>query len=298
MSDVVDSADSGWTSRPVAETVTATTATGRTVAYVEYGDPTGTPVVLFHGTPGFRVLGELFAGVARGSDVRLLAIDRPGYGRSDPWPDRSLGDAAAFVDPVLDDAGVPSADVVGFSGGGPHALALAAARPELVETVDVVAGTPPPSLTERQTRVQRVLGRVAEAAPELLSVAVRAQAWLAARTSPAVVVSQYTSDGGEGEVSDFAADVVRRDFVEAVGGHGGALVTESRLLAREWDFALGDVEAPVTLWQGDADRNVPRKGVRRLANELPDAELSVLADADHLNALLRFRENLPDRYAP
>ncbi|MFC6793346.1 alpha/beta fold hydrolase [Halobaculum halobium] len=55
---------------------------------------------------------------ARKRGVRVLAPDRPGYGRSPSWPDRSIRDAAEFVTPVLDDAGVETADIVGFSGVG------------------------------------------------------------------------------------------------------------------------------------------------------------------------------------
>lgn len=278
------------------ETRTTQTSDGREVAYAEYGSPAGSPVVCFHGTPGSRVLGELFDGTASERGVRLLAIDRPGYGRSDGWSARELGDTGKFVSPVLVDAGVSSAGVVGFSGGGPHALALAATRPDLVEDVDVVAGSPAPSLVEEPPRVHRVLEFVSRTAPRLLRGLVRGQAWFAARTSPALVVSQYTSSGGAGDVPDAAADVVRRDFVEGVAGRGEGLVTESRLLAEEWDFDLGGIDVEVRLWHGDDDANAPLDGARRLTAELPDAELTVLSDTDHLNTLLDAREQVLERH--
>jgi len=118
----------------------------RHVAYAEYGDPAGHPIVFLHGTPGSRRLGRLFDDAARREGVRILAPDRPGYGRSSPWPTRDLSDTGAFVAPVLDDAGVDRAGVVGFSGGAPHALAVAATHGDRVTAVDVVSGATPPSV--------------------------------------------------------------------------------------------------------------------------------------------------------
>ncbi|MFB6152239.1 MAG: alpha/beta fold hydrolase [Haloarculaceae archaeon] len=130
---------------------------GRTVAYAEYGDPDGTPVLFFHGTPGSRVLGALYDEPARDRGVRVIAPDRPGYGRSSPWPDRTFADAPAFAVPVLDDAGVDRAGVVGFSGGGPHALALAATRGDRVTRVDLVASAAPPDCVEDADHLRTLL---------------------------------------------------------------------------------------------------------------------------------------------
>lgn len=271
---------------------------GRTLTYREFGAPSGTPVVLLHGTPGSRHLGELFHDAAGERNVRLLAPDRPGYGRSDPLPDRTLGDTHQFVGALLDDAGVENAGVVGFSGGGPHAIALAAARPDRVTQVDVIAGAPPPGLTERTPLTQRAFHRLARSTPWLLNGLLRGQAWLASRTSPSIVVSLYTSDDGQGAIPADVADVVRRDFVEAVGSQRQGLLTETRLLAEEWDLSLDVVESAVRLWHGDADTNVPLAGVRRLTTQLPDSHLEVFEGTDHLNTLRRSIPLVLDQHSP
>lgn len=58
---------------------------GRQMAYSEWGALDGEPVVVLHGAPGSRLFcpDEQATEAAR---VRLLTIDRPGYGRSDPTP--------------------------------------------------------------------------------------------------------------------------------------------------------------------------------------------------------------------
>ncbi|AZH24912.1 alpha/beta fold hydrolase [Haloplanus aerogenes] len=263
----------------------------RHVAYAEYGDPTGRPVLFLHGTPGSHRLGRLFDDTARREGVRLLAIDRPGYGRSSPWPTRDLTDTGAFVVPVLDDVGVDRAGVVGFSGGGPHALALAATHGARVERVDVVSGATPPSVGETPT-TQRLLETLASTAPSLLRGLFRGQATLAEFFPPAVVVSQYTTAEGRASLSDDVAALVARDFVEAFAQTRRGAVTELRLLSAPWPFSLSTLDVSVNLWHGANDTNVPVEGVRRFCDRLPDAQLTVFEDADHLTTLLRSRSSV------
>ncbi|MFC4358366.1 alpha/beta fold hydrolase [Halobium salinum] len=280
--------------RADATTRTATDADGRRVAYAEYGDPDGTPLLFLHGTPGSRLLGALYDRTARRRGVRVLAPDRPGYGASTPWPTRSLVDAGAFLVPVLDDAGVDRARVVGFSGGGPHALAFAATHGGRVTTVDAVGGAVPPAVQSTTPTVQRLLGTMASRTPRLLGAMLRGQRWVVERTDASAVVSQYTSADGD-PVPEPVAELVGRDFVEALARSRSGVVVESRLHAAEWGSDLDRVSAPVRLWHGDRDTNVPVGGARRLADRLPDGRLTVLDGADHLGSLLRSRAHVLDR---
>ncbi|WP_251329872.1 alpha/beta fold hydrolase [Haloplanus pelagicus] len=279
---------------------TVSTAADRRVSYAEYGDPDGTPVLFLHGTPGSHVLGGLFDPEATRAGVRLLAPDRPGYGRSTPWPTRTLADTAAFVTPVLDDAGVDVAGVVGFSGGGPHALALAATRPARIERVDVVAGAPPPSLDHRPPTAQRLLATLATVAPPLLRGLFGVQAWVADRLPPRTVVAQYTTTTDPADLPDDVVERVRRDFVAAFAHHRHGAVTEFDLLDRAWDVSPSRIDVPVHLWHGDRDANAPLAGARHLRERVPTADLTVLDGADHLSTLLRSRTPVLDgqRAAP
>jgi pimeloyl-ACP methyl ester carboxylesterase len=272
-----------------------TTVDGHVVTYTEYGDPDGAPVVFLHGTPGSRLLGGVFDGHAREAGVRVLAPDRPGYGRSDPRESWTFTDASEFVAGVIDDAGVSCAGVVGFSGGGPHALAVAATHPERVTSVDLVATATPPSLHSETPFVQRLLGRLAESTPRLLSGLLRGQAWLASRASPETTVAQYTTDDAA-DVPDDVAALVKRDFLEAVGDQRTGVVTESALLAQEWSFTPADVETRVRLWHGKRDENAPLDGAKRLADRLPNSDLQVF-ETDHLRTLLSSRQSVLERHA-
>lgn len=262
---------------------------GRRLSCAEYGDPDGTPVLFFHGTPGSRLLGRLFDEEARRHGIRLLSLDRPGYGRSTPWPGRTLSDTGTFVAALLDDAGISRTRVVGFSGGGAYALALAATHGERVSEIDVISGATPPSLRSTTPAVQRLLGTIGQRAPRVLGGLFRGQAWLAGWAPPSVVVSQYTTADGRRELTDEAAELVARDFVEAFAAHRTGAVTESRLFTEEWDVSIAQIEHRVRLWHGDRDTNVPIDAARGLHDRLPNSQLTVLEDGDHLTTLLRSR---------
>jgi pimeloyl-ACP methyl ester carboxylesterase len=262
----------------------------RRLAYAEYGRADGDPVVFFHGTPGSRRLASLFETTARERGVRLLAVDRPGYGRSDPWPAHSVADAGAVVEAVLDDVGAATAGAVAFSGGAPYALATAATRPDRIDRVDIVAGATPPDVGEETPAVQRLLGGLARDAPSVLGGLFRGQAWLAERLDPSFVVGQYTADGAGAVVDDVAAVVVA-DFLEAFARHRSGAVREFRETTTDWGIDFEAIDAPVRFWHGDDDTNVPLSGVRQFESRVPGAELHVLKDADHLRTLLR---SVPD----
>jgi len=260
----------------------------RQIAYAEYGRPDGAPVVFLHGTPGSRRLGALLGTAARENGVRVLAPDRPGYGRSSPWPNRSVSDAAELVTPVLDDADVQTAGLIAFSGGGPYALSIAATQAEEISQIDVIAGaTPRPSArTSCDTATSDGFGDYDTICPPgtLPWTDVASE-----RLDPSFVVGQYTAN--DDAVPDAAAEIVTEDFVEAFARHRSGAVTEFHNTATDWGIGFDEIDAEVRLWHGSNDTNVPIAGARRLERKIPSAELHVLDDADHLQTLLR---SIPD----
>jgi pimeloyl-ACP methyl ester carboxylesterase len=270
---------------------TVTVGDGRALCYAEYGAAAGRPVVFLHGTPGSRVLGSVLDGPARDRGVRVLAPDRPGFGRSPPRPGQSPGGTAEDLATLVDHAGVDEVRVVGFSGGALSALALAASAPDRVRRVDLISGAAPPSLLSSTPTVQRLLDALARRAPRLLQGLVRGQRWAAGRLPPGFVLSQYTTTDAA-PIPDDVAAVVRDDFVEALAVSRRGLVDETRRLHEEWSVPFDEVGQPVRLWHGALDENAPVEGARRFCDRLPDARLAVFDDADHLGALVRSRERL------
>lgn len=100
---------------------------GRELAVAEWGDPVGKPLFFLHGTPGSRYLRHIGGEYGR-RHIRVVTYDRPGYGRSTRARGRCTADSAAHVVAIADAMGLDRFAVVGVSGGGPHALAVAALR--------------------------------------------------------------------------------------------------------------------------------------------------------------------------
>jgi pimeloyl-ACP methyl ester carboxylesterase len=113
---------------------------GRTLGYALWGEPGGTPVLLVGTSPGSRLLcPDLPATLAAG--VRLVTVDRPGSGRSDPdptpaWPGGWPTPARWLTTCAW--------SALGWSGSGQFALAAAAGLPDRITSV-ALAGTPAPA---------------------------------------------------------------------------------------------------------------------------------------------------------
>ena len=106
------------------------------------GDPDGAPVLYFHGTPGSRLDALSADDDAAADGIRLISFDRPGYGRSDPAP-YGLHQVALDAAHVADRLGVDTFGTLGWSGGGPFALATAAVLGGRVTQVGTVCGPGP-----------------------------------------------------------------------------------------------------------------------------------------------------------
>src|SRR6266540_857937 len=116
---------------------------GRWLAYAEFGDPEGRPVLFFHATPGYRRNPWATDAELRSAGVRLIAPDRPGVGRSTPQPHRRLLDWPDDVRQLADALALQRFAVVGFSNGGPHAAACACKLGPRVSGTALVAPLPP-----------------------------------------------------------------------------------------------------------------------------------------------------------
>ncbi|MEM8931047.1 MAG: alpha/beta hydrolase, partial [Acidobacteriota bacterium] len=124
---------------------------GRRLGYVELGDADGLPLIFFHGTPGSRKMFDADELMARIPGLRLILPERPGYGLSDPQPDRTLLDWPQDVAALADQLGLDRFAVGGISGGGPHALACAHRQSDRL-THTIVLASPAPACFPGATR--------------------------------------------------------------------------------------------------------------------------------------------------
>lgn len=126
--------------------LTLSLSPSRKLSYAIFGStsPTAHTVFFLHGWPGSRMEGTFLDAAAQRHNVRLVALDRPGFGASTPDPRRTILSHARDIQHAAHHLGAERYGVLGVSGGGPYALACAAALPaEKLLVVSVVCGLGP-----------------------------------------------------------------------------------------------------------------------------------------------------------
>jgi pimeloyl-ACP methyl ester carboxylesterase len=267
-------------------------ADGRALGYAEYGPAGGPPLFVFHGLPGSRLaVPEMWPG--QPGPVRIIAPDRPGLGRSTFQPGRRLTDCAADVRQLADALGVQRFAVAGFSGGGPHALAVAHALPGRVTAVGSVAGAG--RLDTRHARqalsqanpANRLIFALARKAPRLLSPVIAQHARAMTRDPARIVDSSARASSLPDADRRVMTDPRLRDRIIAAGPEAfrqgiRGVVHEAHLCTQPWGFDPGAIKPPVFIWHGDQDSNVPLAMAQHLAGQIPGSSLTIYPGEGHL----------------
>ena len=272
---------------------TITTPDGRALRVYEAGDPAGKPILMIYGTPSGGMTYERHAEDAHSKGIRLVSFDRPGYGGSDPLPDRSIADVVPDVTAIADELDFGRFGVWGVSGGGPHALACAALLPDRVPAVASLASVAPYGSegldwTEGMGEDNIVeFNAVLEGREAIEPFELKHRAELAA-AGPDDLRAQWAT-----LLSPADAAVVTSDFADflllntntalAPGVEGW--VEDDLAFVAPWGFDVEDIRTPVLLWQGEQDLFVPPSHGRWLAAHIPGVEAHISADDGHLTLI-------------
>lgn len=238
-----------------------------TLGYSECGAPEGRPVLLHHGLIGNSSLPERWDVYGRGMGVRLIAVERPGYGLTPPMDMTAVGEWADLAGGLMDALGVEVFDVAGISAGAPYAYAVGARLPERVRGLWVLSGLPQVCAEEIRAYYP----------PDSSAV------WEFYRDAPLSEIAAGFAAAAPGFARTFAELPLMLGALEEMGAHdylGPA--REAKLQVHPWGFALSDVRAPVRLWHSPEDTQTPFEAVRATAALLPRATLSHQADPSHV----------------
>jgi pimeloyl-ACP methyl ester carboxylesterase len=245
---------------------------GRRLAFAEYGDPQGQPLFFFHGFPGSRYDGAYTGQTAAGMGIRLIAPDRPGMGYSDFKAKRKLLDWPDDVCFLADSLHLETFGVLGYSGGGPHALACACKIPERLTGIGVMAGISPvtePGALEGMAKNNVQIFSLARKAPWLLNLLYRLQVPIDDKKLMQAATAQMAKpDVAAMQDASILHNIVQ-DFNEAFRQNTKGVVQEGAVLASDWGFKLSDIQATVHLWQGEEDTNATVQMGRYQAANLP-----------------------------
>lgn len=227
----------------------------------------------------------------------MLAPERPGCGRSDPQPGRTLLDWPRDVRALADALGVERFAVAGVSGGGPYAAACAWALPERVSGAAILSGIGPadrPGETRDMLAPNRIAiwmfrhsPRLARALLSPLARQLRNPERALAQMARSLPEPDRRIVAERHQQASLAAQL--RESV-ARGNEG--LFSDFEIFSRPWGFPLAEIRVPVHLWHGELDRNCPIAMARRVAAEIPGCRATFAPGAGHLFTLQRIDEVL------
>lgn len=264
------------------------------IAYDEYGDPQGVPVLFCHGWPSSRSMARLTDAAARDLGVRIISPDRPGISGSAFHPERTLLDWPAVVQGLSAELAIDKWRVLGISGGAPYAYVSAWALPQQVEAIAVISGAPP--IAELQNyagllRLYRWMLAIHARRPELLRKMFHV-ARPFARIRPPIrlrpVLLKLLQPCDAKVLRDTAAfDACFESAREAWRESAHGVVTDAEIYARPWGFRLEDVQVPVRLWHGTKDRTFSFALSEEIARRLPRCQLRIVENAGHYSLPIR-----------
>lgn len=266
---------------------------GRRVAYEEYGAPGGHTVFVLHGTPDSRLGKGYLDPLGRARGLRIICPDRPGIGRSDPRPDRTLAGYATELLGLADALGAARFAVVGHSGGGPYAMACATGCGPRLTGVATLAGAGP--LDDREGAREGLatsdleLLDLARNRPRAGALRLRSQK-LAVQLFPQAARRSLAAGLDEPDRAVLASMSARstvEPFVESLRQGPAGVLDDYRLWGSPWGLDWTAAVVPVHVVQGDRDRVVPLHHAQDLVHRLPAGvgRLHPVEGAGHLSIM-------------
>ena len=239
---------------------------GIVIGYREYGDLNGFPAIFHHGVPGSSLYGVHFSTAASYAQVRLICIDRPGFGTSDTYGHSTVNAWVKLMSQLIEELGLETFSVFGYSGGGPYALGCAYVLAEKVKKVAIVAGAAPVYIDE----FNRVAGDTM-------------QGWFRMyRRFPPFVNRALVYFGTRKILRKSESTQIDRAMkVEAFHQGIDGVFEYFMSIFRDWEFEMSRIEKKVDVWYGSNDNGVPPGVAEEFGKALPNSVLHRCEDEDH-----------------
>jgi len=277
---------------------------GAVVAFEEYGDPTGTPVLFCHGWPSSRTMAQLADQPARALGIRIISPDRPGLSGSSMQLDRKLSDWPRVVEQLVNDLEIGEFRILAISGGAPYAYSTAVAMPERVRAIAIVGGAIPfEELKDFKGLLPLYRWMLAfyRTRPQLLRQFFRlARPFLAFRAPirfrPLLLKMLLLRPCDAASLRDDAAfEAIFESQRRAWRGSAEGVMIDAQIYAQPWGFAIEDVHVPVRLWHGIQDRAFAVQLAEEIANRFPNCKARFIQDEGHYSLPIRhIRDILED----
>lgn len=269
---------------------------GRQLAYSEWGDVAGSPVFLFNGTPASRLLCPDQEATEQ-AGVRLLTVDRPGYGGSDPRRGRTLLDFVDDFAELLDQLDLPRSPVLGWSGGGPYAMAAAFSLPDRIPVLGLAASPAPTEALPELLDVNSENGRVSIALLRRdrdagIAAFERDRVWFLDDGVASMLADSFDETDARVVADPTTREAFLTMFREAARQGSAGFVGDDVAEYGPWGFMPADIQQPVRIWCGELDTNVDQRNTDYLAGAIPNASVVTFSGEGHLFPIQHWGEML------
>jgi pimeloyl-ACP methyl ester carboxylesterase len=277
---------------------------GAVVAFQEYGDANGVPVVFCHGWPSSCTMARLTDDPGRELGVRIISPDRPGISGSSLQPNRKLADWPRLVERLLDHLGIGEFRMLAISGGAPYAYATATTMPDRVRAIAIVCGAIPMAELkdgEGLLPLYRWMLALYRSRPQLLRRLFRMARPILSlrppvRLRPLFLKMLMLRACDAESLRDAAAfEAIFESQRRAWRGSAEGVMADAQIYAQPWELSFEDIRVPVRLWHGKQDRAFSVRLAEEVARRLPDCNARFVDNAGHYSLPIRcMREILRD----
>lgn len=271
---------------------------GRFLEYFDNGISSTSAIVFHHGTPAHASLWSAWLDLAASKGIRALSYSRAGYGISDRNEGRTVFSNNGDIRELLDSFGIRDFISIGWSGGGPHALAttmmngskgaitLAGVGEYGAADLNFLAGMGPENEEEfgealkGESEISAWMDKNAVAFKDVTDVEIR--------EALGGLIGDADKKALDGAVADEYATATRKGLAVSFDGW----IDDDIAFVQPWGFALSGISVPVLIWQGDQDLMVPHAHSYWLEKHIPTGKLHFVPGHGHISLIADYKDEI------
>jgi pimeloyl-ACP methyl ester carboxylesterase len=280
------------------ETKLVTLNDGRNLEIQVAGTPQSSAIVFHHGTPGATNTWTSWMHEVERLGGYTFSYSRPGYGQSERHQGRTVLDNASDISEVLDLLGITNIVSIGWSGGGPHALAdsslpqsrgvisIAGVGAYGAEDLDFLEGMGEENHLE--------FGAALQGSKEIETWMQKNSPEIAVVTEDQIIAAYggLIGDADKKALSEGAAEETAASYRKSLEVSHYGWLDDDLAFVQPWGFDITKISVPVELWQGNDDFMVPHAHGYWLEKHIPTAKLNFVPGEGHISLGSRKRTEI------
>lgn len=259
----------------------------RVLSYREFGNPNGKPMLYFHGWPGFRIETDIIAKTAEKYNIRIIAVDRPGYRGSTYIDQREIIDWPKDIKKFLGILKINKPSLMGVSGGTPYALACAYKIPDLLDKVIIVSGLPDLNKIKDKNKslIVKIVFDYLSKFPRLLDKIIKLEL-LALTKFPkeSVKLSKlFTRHEIDKSFNDALITSIYQDkSAELSETNIKGIIKDAALYSKSWDIDYTKISKEINFLHGTKDKFCLPESIEDMKNMIPKVKTTFLDGGHYL----------------